>query len=168
MALTALLWLGLMAGIVGTHELTLRTGQEVVLETRPVDPRDLFRGDYVVLSYAAGALDLASLPNDLRQPARGQSVYVTLDRSGPRAVPAGVHAARPAQAPVSLRGRITSVHGRRIQVEYGIESYFVPEGRGRPLERAAGKSLEVVARVDRDGRAAIETVRLNGIDVNFR
>lgn len=168
MALTGLLWLGLMLGIVGTHELTLRTGQEVVLETMPVDPRDLFRGDYVVLSYAAGRLDLAALPNDLRQPARGQTVYVTLDRSGPRAVPTGVYAARPSQAPVYLRGRIESVRERRLQVAYGIESYFVPEGRGRPLERARDKSLEVVAVVDRAGRAVIKTVRLHGVEVTFR
>ena len=37
-ALTGLLWLGLMLGIVGTHEFTLRTGREVVLQTVPVDP----------------------------------------------------------------------------------------------------------------------------------
>lgn len=30
----------------GVREVTLRTGTEVVLQTVPVDPRDLFRGDY--------------------------------------------------------------------------------------------------------------------------
>ena len=168
MALTGLLWLGLMLGIVGTHELTLRTGQEVVLETVPVDPRDLFRGDYVILSYAASALDLSTLPNDLRQPKRGQTVYVALATGGAHATAKGVYAARPPQEPVCLRGRIDWVTGKRLRVEYGIESFFVPEGKGHSLEQARGKALEVVAAVDRSGRAAIKSVRLNGKDVVFR
>lgn len=168
MALTGLLWLGLMAGIVGTHEFTLRTGREVVLQTMPVDPRDLFRGDYVILSYPAGTLDLATLPNDLQQPAYGQTVYVVLATEGPHAAPKAVYAARPSQEPVFLKGQIKRIDGRRLRVEYGIESFFVPEGKGRPLERAGGESLEVVAAVDRSGRAAIKSVRLNGKDVVFR
>jgi uncharacterized membrane-anchored protein len=35
----------------------LRDGTEVTLQTRPVDPRDLLRGDYVVLRY-----DISQLP----------------------------------------------------------------------------------------------------------
>ena len=30
------------------NEYTLNTGREVLLETVPVDPRDLFMGDYVI------------------------------------------------------------------------------------------------------------------------
>ena len=168
MMLTGLLWLGLMGSIIGSHEFTLRTGQEVVLETAPVDPRDLFRGDYVILSYPAGALDLAALPNDLQQPAYGQTVYVVLATEGPHASPKAVYADRPTRGSLFLKGRIHLVSGRHIWVEYGIESFFVPEGKGSPLERARGKTLEVVAAVDRAGRATIKTVRLNGTDVVFR
>ena len=35
----------------------LREGREVTLQTQPVDPRDLLRGDYVVLRY-----DISQLP----------------------------------------------------------------------------------------------------------
>lgn len=35
----------------------LREGTEVILQTQPVDPRDLLRGDYVVLRY-----DISQLP----------------------------------------------------------------------------------------------------------
>ena len=31
-----------------------RTGQQVILDTMPVDPRDILRGDYVDLSYEIG------------------------------------------------------------------------------------------------------------------
>ena len=54
----------------------LRSGQEVRLEIAPVDPRDLFRGDYVVLAYRIGTVDM---PKDVTNAfTRGQQVFVTL------------------------------------------------------------------------------------------
>ena len=41
----------LLIGLIGQREYSLRHGTEVVLETRPVDPRSLFQGDYAVLLY---------------------------------------------------------------------------------------------------------------------
>ena len=40
-----------LLAFIGVREYTLRRGTEVLLQTVPVDPRDLFRGDYVVLRY---------------------------------------------------------------------------------------------------------------------
>ena len=45
-----LFWLVLILGFVAYKEMTLQTGEEVVLKTVPVDPRDLFRGDYVIFA----------------------------------------------------------------------------------------------------------------------
>ena len=168
MALTGLLWLGLMLGIIGSYEFTLHTGREVVLQTVPVDPRDLFRGDYVVLSYGANTLDLTSLPNDVERLVHGQTVYVALNTNGPHAAPVAVSAARPSGDAAFLKGRVEWASGRQIRVTYGLESFFVPEGKGRTLERARGKSLEVIAVVDRSGRAVIKALRLNGVPVTFR
>ena len=39
-----------------------RFGAEVTLAVRPVDPRDLFRGDYVALSFEAESVPLALFP----------------------------------------------------------------------------------------------------------
>src|SRR5258708_35456371 len=45
----------------------------------------------------------------------------------------------------------------RLQVRYGIESYFVPEGEGRKLESARNqRKLTIVAAVAPTGRAAIK------------
>lgn len=38
------------------HAWPLWTGQVIILRTQPVDPRDLFRGDYVIVSYAINSL----------------------------------------------------------------------------------------------------------------
>jgi len=49
-ALAGLIQLGLIAAMVVDRASILREGTEVTLQTRPVDPRDFLRGDYVVLS----------------------------------------------------------------------------------------------------------------------
>jgi len=51
--LLAVFWLIIIGGFIGFKEYTLRTGQEVVLKTVPIDPRDLFRGDYINVSSTA-------------------------------------------------------------------------------------------------------------------
>src|SRR5436305_864857 len=74
--LAALLLCGLILATVVQRAAILRSGQEVRLEVVPVDPRDLFRGDYVVLDYRIGTVDI---PKDATTPfTRGQQVFVTL------------------------------------------------------------------------------------------
>ena len=60
----------------------LREGREVTLQTRPVDPRDFLRGDYVVLSYDISSVPAGALKDtpssgevDLRQ-ARAEGRWV--------------------------------------------------------------------------------------------
>ncbi|MCS3763447.1 GDYXXLXY domain-containing protein [Bradyrhizobium centrosematis] len=150
----------------------LREGTEVTLQTQPVDPRDLLRGDYVVLRYdisqvAAGAL--AGKPAESRNPA----VFVKL---APNAE--GVYAAVSAHAepvPVTapevlIRGRVSYSCGSNIRtfcdkltIKYGLESYFVPEGEGGKLEQARNQQkLRIVAAVLPSGRAAIKRLLLDG------
>src|SRR3954471_23915367 len=74
--LAALLLCGLILATVLQRAAILRSGQEARLEVVPVDPRDLFRGDYVVLGYRIGTVDI---PKDVTTPfTRGQQVFVTL------------------------------------------------------------------------------------------
>jgi uncharacterized membrane-anchored protein len=46
-----LIQVALLAAMVVDRAQVLREGTEVKLQTRPVDPRDFLRGDYVVLGY---------------------------------------------------------------------------------------------------------------------
>ena len=50
-ALAAVIQVAAIALIVYDRVGVLREGSEVLLQTRPVDPRDFLRGDYVVLNY---------------------------------------------------------------------------------------------------------------------
>jgi uncharacterized membrane-anchored protein len=49
----------------------------------------------------------------------------------------------------------------RLAVTYGLESYFVPEGKGRLIERSE-RPVVVEVSVDRDGRAVIRRLLVDG------
>jgi uncharacterized membrane-anchored protein len=50
---------------------------------------------------------------------------------------------------------VTSVINGDLRVEYGIESYFMPEGKALELQRKAGRGLVAEVSVDRNGRAVL-------------
>ncbi len=137
-------------------EIGLRTGREVVLATVPVDPRDLFRGDYVVLRYEVTRLENCFL-------GVGSAVYVPLRErdgtwvaSGP---PADSFEEAVVRGDVVLKGLISQRARSSCDVTYGIESYFVPEGTGRSIEQARGK-LKMRVVIDGLGNATIKELLL--------
>src|ERR1017187_4033803 len=130
------------AWILGTalvQERALAGGKLVLLETRPADPRDLLRGDYVILNYKISdvALRLFSpaLTNGL---APGETVYVALEPRGQfhEVVLASTNQITPADGQGVLKGQSrswwNSAAQRSVQVEYGLERYYVREGTGNP------------------------------------
>src|ERR687893_556204 len=56
---TATAQLVILIGMIALRAIPLITGQTVLVRVAPVDPRDLFRGDYVILSY-----DFSRVPRD--------------------------------------------------------------------------------------------------------
>lgn len=164
--------------MIGKKQWTISTGTEVLLETKPIDPRSLFRGDYVRLNYMISELDLDQLPGD-KEFKRNDTVYVVLTKSAPYWLPVSVHAAPPVVEPgqVFMQGTVKYLRQSRwnqeskksepvrlLQVRYGIENYFVQEGRGRELERPqAGKKVEMLVAVDKRGGSGIKAVLLGGV-----
>jgi uncharacterized membrane-anchored protein len=170
----ALVQIVLLAMMAVDHARILREGAEVTLQTRPVDPRDLLRGDYVVLSY-----DISQLPAGplLNQPSgsRNPIVFVKLapNRDGVyEAVSVHGDAVAVTSPEVLVRGRVAyGAHcgssGRdfcdKLQIRYNLESYFVPQGEGKKLEQARNqRKLTVVAAVLPSGRAAIKRLLVDG------
>jgi uncharacterized membrane-anchored protein len=155
------------AWILGTtfvQERALTGGKVVLLETWPVDPRDLMRGDYVTLNYKISdvALGLFSpaLTNGL---APGETVYVALEPRGQfhEVVLASINQITPADGQVVLKGQSrswwNSAAQRSVHLEYGLERYYVREGTGNPR----GK-LTVQAAVPDSGQARIKEVFVDG------
>jgi uncharacterized membrane-anchored protein len=176
--LAALLLCGLILAIVVQRAGILRDGREVRLELTPVDPRDLFRGDYVILNYRIGTVNVP--PDASSNFTRGQQVFVTLrpDASnksravaisaerptvaGPDIVISGF-VTLPSTCMLSDTGAIDCKLGRRaVGVRYGLESYFVPQGEGKKIEQTPMGRLEVVAAVAASGQAAIKRLLIDG------
>lgn len=140
-------------GLVGYNEARLAFGYDVRLKVEPVDPTDPFRGEYVALSYEVSQVRIFG------GLAAGSTVYLRLHKEGERWVGAGAQRSKPHSHPF-IRGRLTTRPQRpswTAQVEYGIETYFVEEGRSLEYERAiARQELYVDVALDRNGKARIK------------
>ena len=143
----------LLLAFVSVKEDILRTGTTVVLQTVPVDPRSLFQGDFVRLDY-----EIAQLPTWWDDKAIGHTVYVEL-REGADEVwrSRRYHREKPEPGRVFLKGTVTS--GDRL--DFGIGTYFVPEGTGREIERA--QDVKVRAAVSKGGSAVIKGLLVDGV-----
>ena len=151
----------------------LRSGADIRLKTQPVDPRDLLRGDYVILSYPISTIPKSIVTGEGPKGGAWTRLFVRLkpDADGLWAATEASFATLPAQeGSVVLRtlpfDYYTGADGGMpdtLFVQYGIERYYVPEGEGKALEDARNQEeLEVEARVSRDGTAQIARLILKG------
>jgi uncharacterized membrane-anchored protein len=153
----------------------LKTGREITIPVQPLDPRDLFRGNYVTLGYDFTSLRKSSLAPliDLEGYRAGSDVYVTLHPGAAGAwTVAALTAAYPrdvATGDVVIKGRVKSVWQSEnkadalLTVRYGIEAYFVPEGTGRTLETEVREhKIEAIVAVDASGTAALKGLVIDG------
>ena len=136
------------------QEVILNSGQKVVLKTVPVDPRDLFRGEYVILGYEIEAEIEEKLKNDVYVDGSGK-VYAELDNSQVPATVTNVTAERP-DSGLFITGEVSYGWNGNQNVTFpSLAQYYVPEGRGRPLERLRDGQLMVEVAVSKNGRARI-------------
>lgn len=149
-----------LAWMAGEREWILRTGQVVYLRTAPVDPRDLFRGDYVALQYDINTVPVQGIaPPTAAAPERRRHeiVYTRLRPTGEELFEAaGAGTARPSEG-LFIRGRTEDPwrFGWRgwaggTAVKYGIEQFFVEQGAGLAIEerRGARNQLQVPMEVE--------------------
>ena len=100
----------LLGQIVAERIAILRDGVEIRLATAPVDPRDIFRGDYVILTYEISRLPLDRLAvDDPESYEEGETVFVGLAEQDDGLWAATAIARAPAGLPAGslpLRGQI--------------------------------------------------------------
>jgi uncharacterized membrane-anchored protein len=162
------LWI---AGMAASKEVHLARGPVVLLETRPVDPRDLLRGDYVILNYAISSIERSNIRGAVPADAYGKPLYVVL-RQGARfheLTYASFDKPALQAGEVLLKGRASWTRRQRgaenqpedqrpIGVDYGLERFYVAEGTGNPRGE-----ITVQAVVDTDGSALIREVLIDGV-----
>ncbi|MFN4273596.1 MAG: GDYXXLXY domain-containing protein [Aliihoeflea sp.] len=165
----SLIQIGFLVTMITSRAAILRDGHEIVLQTQPIDPRDLLRGDYVILGYS-----ISNLPAELIEPAHEgddadgtRDVHVRLapDADGFHQVVAArldtPPAAPKAAGEVDIRGRIHywSPGGRGVFfATYGLERYYVPEGEGLEIELGMlERQFTIRAAVSSSGAAQIKS-----------
>lgn len=154
-------WLVILVGFVAVKEYTLRTGTEVLLKLRPVDPRDLFRGDYVILSY-----DISNVTvKESDKFNESDRIYTLLTLNGEVAEFAGTSRAKPSGG-LFIAGHVATMRATNARVIYGIESYFVPEGEGRKIERSIRDMYAKIV-IDSSGRSVVKSLVQDGKEIIF-
>lgn len=134
-------------------------GREITIISRPIDPRDMLRGNYVrlwyenfggftsLLEFKAGTKVYALLEPDPRAGANGYKIAKITDK-------------KPNDG-VFLAGRIESPH-RGV---FGIEAFFLPVDKALELERELASSGALVSiGVLENGTARIKGVK--GMEAN--
>jgi uncharacterized membrane-anchored protein len=161
--------------IVYDRDRLLKSGREIAVAVQPLDPRDLFRGDYVTLGYDFTNVQVPSTtdPDDASQFPPGSDAFVTLTQGSDNRWTVGkVTSAFPkvvAPSDVVLKARVKSAWRQQdksatlLNVRYGIESYFVPEGTGRTLEgKVREHAIQALLAVGSDGTAALKGLVVDG------
>ena len=160
---TAAAQLVILVGMIALRAIPLMTGQTVLVRVTPVDPRDFFRGDYVILSYdfsQARPEDVQVMRDEgwKQRNWEGRTVYVPLV---PDSIPGHWRAER---ATVVKPGRGPFLKGqmeRYGSLKFGIEAYYVQEGTGRVYEQAIrDRKLSAELAVTSSGQAALRGLRI--------
>lgn len=170
-----------LAYMAGEREHILMNGKVIYLRTAPIDPRDLFRGDYVRLNYeisriGVNQLEGAGLRKEIK---KGDKLFVGL-QEGPDGLYEVAYAQfqKPKEG-VYLTGR--AVHpqqslqpGYPIWIHYGIEAYFVEQGAGRAIEDRRGNRtgvqvpLEMEIALSAGGKAVIKGYRWSPLGIGLQ
>jgi uncharacterized membrane-anchored protein len=147
--LACLIPAGILLGMTVMPLYTLVSGEEVILRTIPVDPTDLFRGDYVILRYEAEEVPASMVSKEVRRELeKGHSaveVYVALKQEDGFHVPEKVTLKKP-ESGLYLKGKLnyitTSWDGKldgeeTAYLSYTLDKYFVEDNTGLELEEAS-------------------------------
>lgn len=139
-------------------------GEEIFIKTKPIDPRDLFRGDYVQLNYEINDIDLEKLDEEIVKlkdkqeensfrDLRGKKLYVSLKKNGKFYEVDKVTLKKPEEG-IFLKGKYEyplwdnnfqpKLTG--IRIDYTLDKYFIPENTGNELEEKA-RNGQVFAKI---------------------
>jgi uncharacterized membrane-anchored protein len=156
--------LAILLGMIALRAVPLVTGQTVLVRVQPVDPRDYFRGDYVILSYDFSRVSreqiegLSEKERGSWSKLEGRTVYVPLvpDSNGVHYRAEKVTVVKP-KSGLFIKGHME----RYGSMKFGVESYFVQEGTGRVYEQAIrDRKLSAQLAVTSSGQAALRALRI--------
>ena len=171
--------IGFLSWIIAGRAAVLRDGREVLFQVEPVDPRDLLRGDYVRLGFEIDAIPHGLIENAPTETVTTEAgtIHVRVKKGAdgfwhPLLASLGrPPATPPSPQDVDLRGKIQSGRsfgpGTTIDVDYGLDRFYLPEGTGLAIEQDMRvRPFSVKVAVADDGTPQIKAL-LDGEKVLF-
>jgi uncharacterized membrane-anchored protein len=175
--------LAVLAYMGAEREWLLRTGKTVLIRTAPIDPQDPMRGDYVRFNY-----DIATVPKKLcrddvltwfgaqnfsyPRTQLDRRVYATikLDRSGVAEL-VSLSDRVPTEG-MFLRARVESVSTSAVRIRFGVEAFFMQQGKAREFENLVrgekqGVPLNIEVAVNSRGLATIRGYRWEPLGITL-
>lgn len=185
--------LSIVGGMLVGHAWPLWTGRDVIMNATVDGTRVWAPGEYVRLSTAAAALTTgqpagkdavertpvraldpwvapnpAERPNSINRQLRGKTIYVQLAPvADGQHVPVSV-SLRPVKDALNLRGVVTwALTSGEMRVQYGIDAFYLQEGKAAEMERAFSEKRRVQMQVAiaSSGRARIRNLIIDGVPV---
>lgn len=146
-----------LVGMVVTSALPMWTGQEIKVKTVPVDPRDLFRGNYARLNYEFSRVSKSQIVHaeKIRQ---GEVVYVSLQPGKNGLYEFHSASLTKPETGIFLRGRIEKNWSQQMRINYGIEAYFAPKDEALRLEKELRQGGIATLKVAGNGRSRIASI----------
>ncbi|TIP69999.1 MAG: hypothetical protein E5X53_29520 [Mesorhizobium sp.] len=169
-AVLALVQIGFLSWIIARRAEILRDGKQVLLRVEPIDPRDLLRGDYIMLSYDISRIRVKLIANvPAGKLASDDTPIVVRLKQGADGY-WGATTAWFGQAPAPAASNEADIVGHvsegwdlsaatTIAPDYGIERFYLPEGEGIAIQndmrvRPFGIRVAIAA----DGTAQIKAL----------
>lgn len=145
-------------------------GQEIAITVEPIDPRSLFRGNYVTLSYPFSQLEekhfIEELPVLQEKIQPGSIVYVKLTAQDDVYVLEKASLKPFGTNDIYLKGRVKSAwtheHDKfKCWVAYGIEAYFTQKEKALEWEKNINQH-HIIAKIKvlPSGRAGVKSLEL--------
>jgi len=157
----------ILSGLSGKGLVPRITSDRVRFEVVPVDPRDMMRGDYIILGYEFSRLPedvtliderIKSYKTKTNLNQKSIDVYVTLKFNLKEDIYKGVFfGSTPPTKGRYLRGKLNSNN----RIEFGIEAFYLQEGKGTIYEQAIReKKLVAEVYLAPDGSAQMKKVHI--------
>jgi uncharacterized membrane-anchored protein len=167
----------ILTGMTISPLMTLTMGKEIQLETNPIDPTDLFRGDYVTLSYKVESVpftkvDKEILSHFIQANKSGKesslTVYTLLKKNANGIYQVERVVKNKPKTGIYLEGKIHYLwvsseedlkeEDQMVDIDYNLDKFFVPENTGIELEEATRKGKAIATVKVRDGKAILTHV----------
>lgn len=121
--------------LIASQEYTLYVGEELYLESAPVDPRDLLRWDYVILRYKFESDPILIDYINTQNIPEGSNLYIIFEKNDERLWSVSYISQSPVKDEIFLKIQTGTTVWWRRNIETNIGKYFVPEWTGREIEK---------------------------------